>query len=434
MTFSGPSGGGVGASAGGDRLGTWMNFAATGTMAVGDWMCDVTDSLATCVIPSIAAGTVETLNLGVVVNGPLATNATTHLTIADAAGYSNDVSVRTGMAPVERNGDLLFAADGNLGTAVAGAASMSCDPSDSGCDHVVDYNGNAVKSEYNNNAWDMKEVNKEGGNRNSASTTLTVPSDATVLAAFLVWSANHGPSDGFTDTTNTARVRPPGAADYITITADTISTWTDPGGRTYYQARADLTSLIQQYGGGTWAVADIAVSDGRTDTNPSYYAGFALTAVYEQAILPKSSVAVYSGADPVTKDDEAEYTFATDGESDVDVSVIAWEGDRGLDGDTLTLDGDKMTPEHTTSGGAISTGDKDNAFDSTAFGSGEANSLGTDAKDFKTETVDAGEHTLVASGDGDNYAVGMVVVQTTPTDDAGSAGTAAHAGDDSSDD
>jgi len=429
VTFSGPSGGGVGTNAASaERLAAWLDFAA-GSISVGDWSCDVSASQATCVIASVPAGTVATLNLDVEVSGTLSASAVTNFTVADAAGFSASRSIRTGLAPDSRNGDLLWAGEGNLGTTVAGGPLMTCDTSDSDCQKAMDFNGNAVKSSNNNNAWDMQEVNSQGGTRNSAATTLTIPADGTVLAGVLVWSANHGPSDDFTDATNVARVRPPGSSTYIEVTADSVSTWTDPGGRTYYQSRADLTDLIHQYGGGSWAVADIAVSDGRTDTDPSYYAGFALTAVYEQAVLPKNSVAIYGGADPVTKDDDADYTFATDGESDVKVSVIAWEGDKGIDGDTLTLDGEKMTPEHTTSGGAISTGDKDNAFDSTAFGSGAANSLGTDAKDFKTETVDDGDHTLTAGSTGDNYAVGLVVIQTTPTD-TGSADAGSSDGDD----
>jgi hypothetical protein len=196
--------------------------------------------------------------------------------------------------------------------------------------------------------------------------------------------------------------------------ADSVTSWTDPGGRTYYQAQADVTDLVQQYGGGAWALADIAVTDGLTDTDPSYFAGFALAAVYEQPSLPVSSVAIYGGADAVTKDDDAEYVFTSDGQTTVDVSVVAWEGDRDLAGDTLTVDGTAMTPEPTTSGVAIHTGDAGNAFDSTAIGSGVANSLGTDAKEFGTETVDAGDHTLAARTDGDNFAVGLVIVQTTP--------------------
>ena len=422
VTFTGPSGGGVGmATPSAEGLAAWLGFAADGTMAVGDWLCDVAPTTATCTISSVHAGTVETLNLGVAVSGTLPGGAVTHFTVADNAGYSDSLTVPTGMAPTGRQGELLYADEGNLGTAIAGGFALTCNATESGCEKAQDYNGNALKDSNNNNAWDMQESNTQGGKRNSAATTLTIPTDATIKKAYLLWSANHGPSDGFTDVTNVARVRPPGASDYVEITADSTSTWTDPGGRVYYQARADVTNLVNQYGGGSWAIADIAVADGRTDTDPSYFAGFSLTAVYDLATLPKSKVAVYGGPDPITKEDDAEYTFAADGENDVKVSTVAWEGDRGLGGDTLTLDGEKMTPEHTTSGGAISTGDKDNAFDSTAFGSGVANTLGTDAKDFKTETVGDGEHTLTASTDGDNLAVGMVVIQTTPTDDSSAA-------------
>ncbi len=411
VTFSGPGAGGSGyGRAGENRLGDWLAFAS-GTIVLGDWTCDVSASLATCTIPTIAAGSVAWLTLDVAVTGTLAANAVTTITIADVNGVLDTASIRTGLAPVERDGSLLFAAEGNLGTSTAGGMILSCDQGNPNCVDALNGNGSS-----NNNSWAMEEVNGEGGTHNSASATMAVPADATILVAYLVWSANHGPSENFSGLTTSASIRPPGQTEYVPVTADEVTTWTDPGGRVYYQARTDVTDLVQQYGGGSWTLADIAVTDRYTDGDPSYFAGFALTAVYEQASLPESSVAIYGGVDPVTKDDDADYVFATDVQSKVDISLIAWEGDKGLAGDTLTLDGDAMTPQRTTSDGEPVAGDANNAFDSTAVGSGVANSLGTDAKAFETETVEAGEHTLSASTDGDNFAIGMVVVQTTPTD------------------
>ena len=408
--FTGPGSGGAGyVRAGVNQLGDWLAFAS-GTIVVGDWTCDVSASIATCTIPTIAAGSVAWVTLDVAVRGTLAADAVTTIGIADADGVIDTVSIRTGLAPVERDSSLLFAAEGNLGTSTAGGMILSCNQNDSACVSALNGNGDS-----NNNSWAMGEVNAEGGTDNSASTTLALPGDATVLVAYLVWSANHGPSDGFSGPTTTTLIRPPGQTEFIAVTADEVTTWIDPGGRTYYQARADITDLVHEYGAGPWVLADIAVTDGYTDGDPSYFAGFALTAVYEQASLAESSVAIYGGVDPVTKDDDADYVFTTDAQTNVNVSLIAWEGDKGLAGDTLTLDGGLMTPERTTSDGAISTGDPNNAFDSSAVGSGVSNSLGTDAKAFVTETVDAGDHTLTATTDGDNFAVGMVIVQTTPT-------------------
>lgn len=387
-----------------------------GLATIGDWTCDSSVNVAICTVDSVAAGSKVTLNLGVSAISALPSGAVTTVAFSDETGFSSSMSVATGLSPEARDAGLLYAAEGHLGTTISGGQILSCDPTDNDCQKALHFNGNAVKNENNNNAWEMSEVNSAGGNTNSASSLLTISQDANVLVAYVVWSANRGPSDGFTGDPSQTRIKPPGAAGYIDIIADNVDTWTDPGNRVYYQARADVTSLVQQYGGGSWALADISVSNGRTDTDPSYYAGFALTTVFEQAALPESNVAIYGGLDPVTKEDDAEYTFATTSESDVKVSVITWEGDRGIDGDSLTLDGDKMTPQHTSSGGAISTGDVDNAFDSTAFGSGVANTMGTDAKEFKDETVDAGVHNLVAQTDGDNLAVSMVIIQTTPTD------------------
>ncbi len=415
VSFLGTGGAGPGyARADAAKLGAYLGLASEPT-TIGDWACDISTSVATCVIATVPAGTVVSLNLGVSVSGILAADAVTHFLITDGTGFSDSFTVSTGLAPPDRTGSLEFAAEGHLGTAVAGGMILSCDPTDSGCATVLGDNGNAVNGVENNNSWAMGPVNTESGNTNSASTTLTLPGGASVLHASLVWAANHGPSDAFSAATNTARLRPPGQSAYITIVADSVSSWTDPGGRTYYQAYADITDLVKQYGAGSWALADIAVTDGLRDTDPSYFAGFALAAVYEDPSLPVSAVAIYGGADPVTKDEDAEYIFTADGQALVDVSVVAWEGDRGLGGDALTLDGAPMTPATTTNGGKAHAGDPGNAFDSTAVGSGVSNTLGTDAKAFNSATVAAGNHTLAAQSAGDNYAVGVVVVQTTPT-------------------
>ena len=97
--------------------------------------------------------------------------------------------------PEDPDASLLFKENGHFGTTVSGAQILSCDPTDKDCQKALKFNGNALKDELNNDAWVMSEVNSEGGNTNSASTVLTIPEDANVRVAYVVWSANRGPSD-----------------------------------------------------------------------------------------------------------------------------------------------------------------------------------------------------------------------------------------------
>ncbi len=266
----------------------------------------------------------------------------------------------------------------------------------------------------NNNDWAMQPINEAGGNVNSASTTLELPVGATVRYALLEWSANRSDgtdadaADSLDGAMDSARLRVPGALDYVDVTADTVKTLS-VGGREYYRARLDITDLVAEAGSGAWALADIALPATMFDSDNTYYGGFALTVVYEDSTLANSRVAIFDGAQWVTSSDGADVRFATSDDAKVTVGWTTWEGDRGLAGDRLDIDGTGFTPLR-WNGKSTAVGDVKNAADSTAFGGKYGNTLGVDAKAFRSSEVAEGVHTVTVSTLDDNFLLSTLTV------------------------
>ena len=263
-------------------------------------------------------------------------------------------------------------------------------------------------SSANNNDVTMVPLDAAGGERTSSSATLAIPEGSTVTFAGLYWSANAGPSDSFDGPRTTARLRAPGADSYQTVTGTVLSDLRDNSARHYYQSFADVTDLVAAAGGGTWSVADIAVAKGRSDPSPTYYAGWSLVVVYTGG-PSAGNVTVYDGGAWVASNGSVPFAFQGAADHTARLGAVAWEGDQGTSGDKLSLNGTALTPlrwDHTD-------GSSTNAFDSTATGSGYANSLGVDAKGFVPQPLVDGVNTVVASTSGDQYLIGVLTVTTT---------------------
>jgi hypothetical protein len=417
LTFAAPSAvdGGSGSSVfPHHRLASYMRFALEGSFSIGDWDCTLSDDAlaATCQLPALVAGDTTSLDLELQVDADLAADAVTSFSVTSGE-QSVSYSVATGLEDNEESIDDIYVTDGQVAAIHVGATLLGCDQTEPGCVGVMGGAGNSVQDN-NNNDWAMQPINEAGGNVNSATTTLELPAGATVRYALLEWSANRsdGTDSDAADTLDgamdSAHLRVPGASDYIPVTADSVKTHSVDG-REYYRARLDITDLVAAEGSGDWSLADIALPTTMSDTNETYYGGFALTIVYEDSTLTNSRVAIFDGAQWVTSAESADVRFVTAGRADVSVGWTAWEGDRGLTGDTLDIDGTAFTPLR-WNGNNTSVGDVKNAADSTAFGGQYANTLGVDAKLFRPAKVNEGVHTVTVSSSGDNFLLSTLTV------------------------
>ncbi|WP_084074279.1 sigma-70 family RNA polymerase sigma factor [Demequina sp. NBRC 110052] len=401
LTFSPPP---AGASAfsvvSADRLGDFLSFALDGTLTVGDWECTLNDdaSTATCALTTIAAGESAELDLDLELLAPqLAQDAVTTFTVS-SGGVESSYAVRTGISANDENLAAAFYATGNVAAVQVGTSLLGCTDGDNVCAQAMAFNGNAAQAKYNNNAHALVPLNTADGDVVSGTTTLSLPEGAQVAYASLEWAANHGTEDAsFTGDTSAARLRVPGATEYLDITADAVTDSLDPEGRVYYQARADVTDLVAAAGAGEYSLADIALAASMDDdeSDRNYLAGFTLTVVYSDEALPEARVAVYQGSEWVHAGTTPDLSFYTPQSSDVTVGLTAWDGDRGFLNDRVDIDGDTLMPYH-WNGSSTSNGDSGNFGDSTAMGSIFANNMGVDAKHFRDKTVTEGVHTLTA--------------------------------------
>lgn len=423
LQFAPPGGGSGGLSRMSDRLHAFMTFSATNSVEIDHWTCTINDALdtANCLIDAVEPGeVVASLAVNVTVGSgqALAENATTSYSVT-AGGETVSYAVPTGLKDQSENFTDTFTGSGQLAATHFGAPLMGCAPGSSvdgqTCENVMAFSGNGALGRLDNNAWQMVPLNEAGGERNSATTSVTLPEGAVVKYAAVEWAANRTPFDSaFDGQLNQARIRVPGG-EYVDLSADSTVTSYDNENRLYYQSRADITELVAAAGAGDYSLADIALAATRNMTvNGNYFGGFALTVVYEHPDLPQSHVAFFEGSDWVTTSNHPDFVFFTDKPAKITLGFVAWDGDRGsvndrVDVGTGTGGGTTLTPFGWNGSNVTSAGDSGNAASSTAFGSRWSNTLGTDAKLFKALGVGAGKHVITMRG-GDNYLMGTFTV------------------------
>jgi hypothetical protein len=170
----------------------------------------------------------------------------------------------------------------------------------------------------------------------------TAVSGATVpLAGRVMWAGLYWAGSGAAPDAPVAYLRGPGSSRYTAVRAGRVDTSEDdasPG----YQASADVTGLVRQ--GGTWWVA--VAGDAFATPARGAFGGWSLVVVVADGGAPRQ-IAVLDGFTPLDPGDA--YTVRVPGPGDAGVGpaspsparvgLVAWEGDRGLRADRMTLGG-----------------------------------------------------------------------------------------------
>lgn len=178
----------------------------------------------------------------------------------------------------------------------------------------------------------------------SSQATLTLPTDATVLAAYLFWS---GSGTGDTEVTlNSTSV----------IAVDTFTVDYDAGFNgllTYFASYANVTNQIIAEGNGDYLFSDLDISD-VLNSNPGYcnnrtnYAGWSLYVIYEDSTLPLNQVNLFLGLEIINADVQdktivLENVNVLDNEN-AKIGFLAWEGDNALNyGESLSINGNVLS-------------------------------------------------------------------------------------------
>jgi hypothetical protein len=284
-----------------------------------------------------------------------------------------------------------FAATGSLTVTEVGNALLSCPATASGCLDARDRKG----SRTDDDDWAMARYDADDDPRTGASSavTLDLPKGASIRWAGLYWSG--GRVDGATPT---IKLRAPGGS-YQTFTSQQTDFGSEPT-FTAYQAYADVTSLVQSAGGGTWWAADPPLKTGSTT-----YGGWALVVVRDDPGSPVDQVSVFDGFGQVSANGPPQ-TFAVAARpgGPARIGSVVWEGDLGITGDSIALDGQVLTP---LGGGK----NAKNFADSSANGAvGPTNTFGTDVDTFRATFPGQGVPHVTASTAGDTYFLGVLTV------------------------
>ncbi|MFG3150710.1 DUF3344 domain-containing protein [Streptomyces sp. NPDC048219] len=190
-----------------------------------------------------------------------------------------------------------------------------------------------------NGAFDMSyvDVDDDPNTYNSSRAEVRLPAGSRVTYARLYWGGNLrvGEQKPSEDNGRVLIAEPGGA--YKELLADTLVGHRVTDTVDAFQASADVTGLVRDSGPGLYTVAQINVAAGRSTAGA--WGGWTLVVAYENAKEPLRHLSLWDGFVPLWAQ-AAELRLrdsrfpANAGGS---VGLVAYDGDRGSEGDALTV-------------------------------------------------------------------------------------------------
>nr|WP_107064694.1 DUF3344 domain-containing protein [Streptomyces erythrochromogenes] len=266
------------------------------------------------------------------------------------------------------------------------------------------------------------EVDKDPDTYNSTRAELKVPQGAKVSYARLYWGGNLRVGEQKPPQDNgRVLVAEPGGA-YKEVLADTVMGHRTDAGSDAYQASADVTPLVRKGGAGMWTVSQLNIAMGHSEVGA--WGGWTLVVAYEHPQEPLRRISLWDGFESLA-------ARAGDGTVEIEgvdapagsagrAGVVAYDGDRGTLGDSLTVTAD--------SGRRVSLSDGENPFNDvmnstiTEFGGqsfvrqpDHMNNLGYDADVFDlSPALSGGARSLRFrfTGESQGHFLGVLFVQT----------------------
>ena len=220
---------------------------------------------------------------------------------------------------------------------IAANTLLTCPTSDSRCAAARAGTGSAL----NNNNFNMTyvDVDSDPSTFNSSSATATVPTDAQVLFAGLYYGGRTSAGTGGKQSPNpsargTVLLRTPTDSAYQTLTAAVDQT----SGSTY-AAFVDVTSQVQAAGSGSYTVANVQAGTGEDRGS-----GWSIVIAYRDSAEPARNLTIFDGLESVSQSETktigvSGFQTPAVGQVKTELGFVTYEGDRGLTGDSATLDG-----------------------------------------------------------------------------------------------
>ncbi|WP_328507171.1 DUF3344 domain-containing protein [Streptomyces sp. NBC_00391] len=209
-----------------------------------------------------------------------------------------------------------------------------------------------------NDQFDMFyiDVDRDPNTYNSSRGEVRLPPGARVTYARLYWGGNLRVGEQKPPKDNgRVLIAEPGGA-YKEVLADSVVGHRVTGGADAFQASADVTELVRSSGSGLYTVAQVNVAMGRSAAGA--WGGWTLMAAYENPAEPLRNLAMWDGFDTLTTGGGQRVLvsgLALPERARGTVGLVAYNGDRGSEGDSLTVS--------TGQGPAVALGDVANPRD-----------------------------------------------------------------------
>ncbi|MCX5234292.1 DUF3344 domain-containing protein [Streptomyces prunicolor] len=216
----------------------------------------------------------------------------------------------------------------------AANTSISCRANSAACPAVRE--GQAAV----NGDFDMfyVDVDHDPNTYNSSRAEIRLPEGARATYARLYWGGNLRVGEQKPPKDNgRVLVAEPGG-EYKAVLADTVVGHRVAGGADAFQASADVTKLVRESGSGLYTVAQINTAMGKSATGA--WGGWTLVVAYEKPQEPLRRLELWDGFDAMDSRTGAEIRMRgvrVPAHAGGRAGVVAYDGDRGRTGDSLTL-------------------------------------------------------------------------------------------------
>ncbi|MFI2640223.1 DUF3344 domain-containing protein [Streptomyces sp. NPDC018610] len=182
------------------------------------------------------------------------------------------------------------------------------------------------------------DVDDDPNTYDSSRAEVRVPAGSRVSYARLYWGGNLrvGEQKPARDNGRVLVAEPGGA--YKEVLADTVVGHRVADGADAFQASADVTGMVRESGPGMWTVAQVNVAGGRSEAGA--WGGWTLVVAYENPAEPLRDLALWDGFAPLRSGGAQEMRLgglSFPAGAGGRVGLVAYNGDRGTTGDSLTL-------------------------------------------------------------------------------------------------
>ncbi|MFF3334792.1 DUF3344 domain-containing protein [Streptomyces sp. NPDC002888] len=240
--------------------------------------------------------------------------------------------------PVPEADSIAFAqryrANQHGGIVRAANASISCVPGSPPSCRDVQGGGHGVNGDF-----DMfyVDVDDDPNTYNSSSAEVRLPAGSRVTYARLYWGGNLRVGEQKPPEDNARVLIAEPGGEYKELLADTVVGHRVADGADAFQASAEVTQMVRDSGPGMYTVAQVNVAMGRSAAGA--WGGWTLVVAYENAAEPLRRLALWDGFASLRSGGQEIRLQGLDLPTGAGgrAGLVAYNGDRGTTGDSLTL-------------------------------------------------------------------------------------------------